>query len=338
MQKMISKDDVDALFSAAATSAALGAAIETGLLWLLAERPLNAGEVASALEIPEKRCRYWLQLLSEMGILEYGPDGYAPSTLARTAILDRWSRESWVHLAMDERERSAGVHNLALYMHEPGSVWVAQGMTEPKNYVEKMRASPTRAREFARMLYELHQCLSSDLAEVLDLAGVHSLLDVGGGSGVISMALLRKSPALAATVLDIENACIAGREIAAENSLSDRITYQVADITKDAFPSGFDLVMLCDVGIFGEDLIRRMRDSLNPGGRLVIVYHFSPEEGLAPTRLLEWSFLASLENPNFSIPTIQQVQAQLSEAGLQIIPGLNTTSTGWIVIQARNPL
>ena len=334
MKKLISKEDVDALFSAAGQSAALGAAIETGLLWLLAEKPLHGNAVANALSIPEKRCRYWLQLLNEIGILDSGPDGYAPSTLARAAILEKWSRESWVHLAMDERERSAGVHNLALYIREPGSVWAAQGMVEPKDYVEKMRASPARAREFARMLYELHQRLSSDLAEVLDLAGVRSLLDVGGGSGVVSMALIRKKSDLFGTVLDIENVCIAGQEIAAENSLTDRITYQVADITRDELPKGFDLVLLCDVGIFIKDLFRRMWDSLNPGGRLVVVYQFSPEEGLAPIRRLEWSFLDSLENPNFSIPTVLQLQAQLAEAGFQVLPGWNTTSTGWIVIQA----
>jgi hypothetical protein len=108
----------------------------------------------------------------------------------------------------------------------------------------------------------------------------------------------------------------------------------VADITRDELPKGFDLVLLCDVGIFIKDLFRRMWDSLNPGGRLVVVYQFSPEEGLAPIRRLEWSFLDSLENPNFSIPTVLQLQAQLAEAGFQVLPGWNTTSTGWIVIQA----
>jgi hypothetical protein len=48
---------------------------------------------------------------------------------------------------------------------------------------------------------------------------------LGGGSGVVSLALLRQHPHLTSTAVGIENVCIAGREFAQENSLSDRITY-----------------------------------------------------------------------------------------------------------------
>jgi len=43
------------LLSASTVSAALGTAIETGLLWMLAEKPLDGAGVAQALNIPEKR-------------------------------------------------------------------------------------------------------------------------------------------------------------------------------------------------------------------------------------------------------------------------------------------
>lgn len=335
MKKLITQEDVHGLLHASTASAALGTAIETGLLWLLAERPLDGKGVAHALNIPGKRCHYWLQFLHSLGILEETPQGYAPSSLARTAILDTRSQDSWKHLALDERERSAGVHNLALYIDEPGSVWTAQGLTAPKDYVEKMKASPERAREFTRMLYEIHQYLGNELAALLDLTGVRRLMDVGGGSGVVSMALLRKHPGLTATVVDMENVCIAGREIAVENSLSDRMTYHPADLQRDDFPGGFDMVMLCDVGIFGEAIFRRLRASLNQGGRLVMVDHFSPAENVPPAARLEWSFLDSLEDPNFSIPTLAQVRAQLTQAGFQLVPGEHTLSDNRRVIQAQ---
>ena len=240
MKKLNTREDVYELLSASTASAALGTAIETGLLWLLAEKPLDGAGVAQALNIPVKRCHYWLQYLQSLGILKETPHGYAPSSQARAVILDSFSMDSWKHLALDERERSAGVHDLALYISEPGSVWAAQGLAKPIDYVEKMRGSPDRAREFTRMLYEVHKNLANELASRLDLAGVHRLMDLGGNSGVVSMALLRKSPGLTATVVDIENVCIAGHEIADENSFSDRITYYPAEFNQDAFPGGFD--------------------------------------------------------------------------------------------------
>jgi hypothetical protein len=45
-----------------------------------------------------------------------------------------------------------------------------------------MRASPARAREFTRMLYEVHQNLANLVAERLDLTGVERLMDLGGNS------------------------------------------------------------------------------------------------------------------------------------------------------------
>lgn len=337
MKPLNTKEDVYELFHAATAAAALGAAIETGLLWRLAEKPLDGDGVAQALNIPGKRGHYWLQFLHALGILEAVPQGYAPSAMVRTAILDPYSQGSWNHLAIDERERAAGVHNLALYISHPGSIWQAQGLMEPRDYVEKIRRDPDRARDFTRMLYEVHQRLGNELAALLDLTDVGRLMDLGGNSGVVSMALLRKYPALTATVVDLEHVCRAGREIANETSLSDRITYHPAEFDRDAFPVGFEMILQCDVGLFSETLFRKLGASLNPGGRLVIVEHFSPAENVLPAPRLEWSFLDSLDNPEFSIPTVAQVRAQLVQAGFCLLPAEKTLSDSRIVIQARKP-
>lgn len=335
MKKLATKEDVHALLHSSATLAALSAAIETGLLWTLAEGPLDGVRAARLLGIPLRRCLYWLQFLHSFGILDETPQGYVPSALTCSAILDARSQESWKHLLIDERERTAGTQDLALYIREPGSIWAAQGMTQPRNYVEKMKASESRAREFTRMLYEVHGYLGDEVAAHLDLTGVRRLMDAGGGSGVVSMALLRKYPGLTAMVVDIENVCIAGGEIARENSLSDRITYHPADIQKDDLPGGFDLALLCDVYIRGEAVYRRLWNSLNPGGRLVLVDHYSPAEYTPPEKLLEWTFLDSLEDPDIYIPTITQTQDELVRAGYHLLPGEHTLSDQRIVLQAR---
>lgn len=333
--KLKNKDDVYLVMNAATLSAALGAAIETGLLWQLAAKPMSAAEVAQDLNIPGKRCHYWLQVLDELGILQNGPAGYAPSSLAREAILDVYSQESWQHLALDERERSAGVHDFPLLIAVPGSIWAAQGLGEPKDYVEKMRASPARAREFTYMLFEVHQPMANQIAELLDMTGVERMMDLGGGSGVVSMALLRKHPALTATVVDMENVCIAGREIAEEHGLSDRLSYYPAELSHNEFPAGYDMVLQCDVGLFGVALFQKLWQALKPGGRLIFVEHFSPTENHAPLTRVEWTFVDSLRDPNFSFPTLDQVRTQLAQAGFDVSPDHQTFRNGWVILQAR---
>jgi len=320
---------------APSASAALGAAITTGLLWMLAERPMNAQEVAQALKIPGKRGHYWLQYLHSFGILETVPQGYIPSAVVRSTILDTRSKVSWQHLVIDEAEKDACVYGLHRFISEPGSLWTVQGLEEPINYVDRMRASPERAREFTRMLFEVHQKLANLVAEQLDLTGVDRMMDLGGNSGVVSMALLRKYPALTSTVVDIEHVCAAGREIAEEQGFSDRITYHAAEFAVDDFPTDFDLVLQCDVAIYGTELLQKLHRSLKPGGRLIYVDHFSPSENLAPPTRIEWTFLDSLHDPDFCFPTVEQVKTQLQQCGFEISDILRTIGSGYVLLQAR---
>lgn len=76
------------LLSAFTGAAALGAAVQTGLLWRLAVSPHTADAIAHTLSIPPQRCRHWLELLQMMGVLADTAQGYVLSDPARTAIAD----------------------------------------------------------------------------------------------------------------------------------------------------------------------------------------------------------------------------------------------------------
>ncbi len=334
MKKLNTSDEINMLLHAPAASAALGAAITTGLLWMLAERPMTGEEVVQALNIPGKRGHYWLQYLQSFGILETVQQGYITSSAVQTAILDTYSRESWQHLVIDEQEKDACVHGLPRLIGAPGSLWSIQGFVEPENYVDRMRASPERAREFTRMLFEVHQNLANLVAELLDLTGVEHMMDLGGNSGVISMALLQKYPTLKSTIVDIENVCAAGREIVAEQGFSDRITYFPAEFVDDEFPSGFDLVLQCDVAVYGDDLLKKLNQSLKPGGQLIFIDHLSPAGNLAPPTRIEWTFLDSLHDPDFRFPTIDEFKHQLVKAGFEVSHEHQTLGKGMVVLQA----
>jgi hypothetical protein len=102
-------------------------------------------------------------------------------------------------------------------------------------------------------------------------------------------------------VVDAETVCQAGREIAKENNLEKRVSYLAADLSQDELPTGFDLVILCGVGLFSEDLFRRIDHALNVEGHLVIVDKFAPTRTTAPPSRLSSTFLESLQHPSRSI-------------------------------------
>jgi SAM-dependent methyltransferase len=329
------KEDIFGLLRGYINSAALGTALELGLFWLLDEEPLDTADVAQALGIQEIRCEHWLELLRGMSFLNMVSDKYVPSPDARNGILETLSRETWILLAQEARERLPAVNDLALHILKPISTWTSQGLTAP-DYVGQMKDDPERARRFTRMLYEIHQPLAEELASLLDMTGVNRLMDIGGGSGIMTFGLIKQHPHLTGVIVDIAHVCTAGREIAKENSMEERTTYLPADFVDDELPTGFDMILECDVGIYSESFFLKLRDSLNPGGRLVIVDELAQEGDTSLTsRKIQvgYSFMSSLSNLDFRLLTVTEVIGQLARAGFQEISE-SSTSDNMTIIQA----
>jgi SAM-dependent methyltransferase len=342
MKPETTQDIVD-LMDSCIVSAALGSAMELGVFWLLANKPLSASDVAQTLRIPLNRCDIWLQMLCKLGLLENSAEVYSPSVVAREAILNAQTQETWAFHARENRDSSLFVQDLALNLGKPMSNWHYRSPT-PSDYFQQIREDPNYAELLTRKLYEIHRPLSEQLANMLDLRGFESLLDLGGGSGVVSFALLRKKRDLTSVVVDVENVCQAGREIASENKLEERITYLVGDLLHDDLPAGFDMVMLCDVGLFSEILFQKIYNTLNVKGLLIIVDKFAPSRTTAPPSRLSSAFLDSLQHPAQSIDftTTDVVKARLQQAGFAdfsfaSVPHKDNLpwNIDWIMLKAR---
>lgn len=318
MMKLNTKDDVLELLRAYMPSAALGAALELELFWRLSEGPRTMEAVASELDIPPGRCTYWLELLAGLDLLERKGETYALSPTARSAIVEAHSTETWSLLAQEARERYPVGTDLSLHLGHNGSLWDIQGR-EPPDYVAQMVADPERARRFTRMLYEIHAPMAEELADILDLTGVSRLMDLGGGSGVVALALLRRHPGLTAIVLDIANVCAAGREIASGTPVADRITYHAADFLHDGLPGGFDMVLECDVGLYSEELFSKLASSLNKDGQLVVVGELPGANQSPSLSRRSHAFYASLNNPDFALPTRNEVEEYLRRVGFRVL-------------------
>lgn len=193
-------EEIFELLDATVTSAALGAAMEHNLFWILTKGPKEAGEVSEELAITESRCRNWLEILCSLGLLDRAAGGYQTSELGRTLVLDAYSSETWAFLACEARKQYPALVDLALHIKEPVSTWEIQGLTPP-DYFEVMRRDPECAGRFTRMLYEIHCPLAKELAAMIAIGDATKLLDLGGGSGVVSLALLERHPRLRATVI-----------------------------------------------------------------------------------------------------------------------------------------
>ncbi|MGA3031229.1 MAG: methyltransferase [Candidatus Limnocylindrales bacterium] len=337
---MASTDEVLALLDQPIDGAAVGAALELGLFWLLEPEPLHATAIGKALGISETRCIAWLRFLRSIGFLEESQSLWRPSQTARDSILGGYSAATWRLLAEEARERLETISDMARALRS-----VPDAAPTTAGYVERMAADLDRARRFTRMLLEIHRGLADEVAAALELTGVSRLMDLGGGSGVVAMALVRRWPDLSVTVVDIANVCVAGREVVAEAGLGDRIDFHAANFTQDPLPGGFDAVLECDVAVYSEPLFGHVRDALVPGGRFLVVDEFEPEEGVSDRARLGWRVVRTLTDPSWTPKTVARTRDLLVRAGfvdfaeskLAEQPGVGGRRAGTTVLECRVP-
>ncbi len=113
------------------------------------------------------------------------------------------------------------------------------------------------------------------LLEEADLSSTKTLVDVGGGIGDISAALLKKFPQLDSTILNLPGAIELVNENAAEKGVGDRLRGAAVDIYRDAYPTA-DAVMFCRILYSANEqltdmMCRKAYEALPPGGRLLIL-------------------------------------------------------------------
>jgi len=122
---------------------------------------------------------------------------------------------------------------------------------------------------------------------VLDLKGVTKVLDLGGGSGAYAMEFARKSPEIEATVFDLPAVIPLAQSYIAEAGLQDKVKTIVGNMMEDDLGTGHDLVLIsaiCHMWSPEENvrLFERIRDSLAPGGRVVIQDFVMDDDKTAP--------------------------------------------------------
>jgi SAM-dependent methyltransferase len=109
----------------------------------------------------------------------------------------------------------------------------------------------------------------------IDLSGIKSVLDIGGGSGAYSMEFVSKKPDIEATVFDLPNVVPITKKFLDKEGFSGRIKTHAGDYTKDDLPGGFDMAFLSAIIHsnsleINQDLIIKCFASLNKNGRIVI--------------------------------------------------------------------
>jgi len=131
------------------------------------------------------------------------------------------------------------------------------------------------------------------LLELPEFPSFQKMLDLGGGPGLIGMAIVDAHPEMKGVIFDLPPVVKEAEKFIEEYEMKDRMEVLGGDFNRDSIGEGYDLVWASGVFQFAVDIdsvVRKVYDALNPGGVFVSLMPF----GLSHERTKPESTVLSL--------------------------------------------
>jgi hypothetical protein len=298
----------------------------------LAQGPLSFDELRSALGLAERPANVLVTALRAFGLLDADHDQRLSLTdLACEHLVSGapFDVSDYLGLAADapgvrtmvERlrtNRPAGV--------EPDAAGAAFIYREGIASAMEQEAS---ARHLTLALAGRAKNVAPVLADRVPLEAARLLLDVGGGTGIYSIACLQKNPRLRAIVWDRPEVLKVAGEMAEAYGVADRLECRPGDMFRDPLLDGADVILLSNV-LHDWDvsecrqLVTRCAAALSQGGRLLIhdVFLNDALDGPLPIALYSAALFTLTEGRAYSAA---EYRGWLNETGLScgdVVPTL----------------
>lgn len=286
---------------------------------------MNAKAVGRMLHIHPVYLDPYLSSLVSLGLLRQPKGRFTNTALADKYFVNKrsiyWTRqyskecvENYQSLTVLEEALKSG--------KRPNAI---RGLNHP-DYLHRMQRDPGEAQDFTQMLFHHHQQTAKALAAYLDLSAHRALLDVGGGSGVMSLALVKANRHLRACILDIASVCKLAAQNIRKAGLSERIRVVPADIRKP-LPPGHDVVMFCDIGPVSAPMLENAYRSLPRRGMVVLVDRYLNDSGLDPLDRLLAFFVTS----GFGLATRKEMVQAVRSANFSSIRTAKIDRDTWVI-------
>jgi 2-polyprenyl-3-methyl-5-hydroxy-6-metoxy-1,4-benzoquinol methylase len=205
---------------------------------------------------------------------------------------------------------------------------VREGSSVP-DLVPKHAAPPDWTDAFIAAMHYRAQRQASFVATHAAPSAGSKVLDVGGGSGAFSAALVRAGENVTATVFDLPGVLPLTRRYMREEGLLDRMAFVAGNYLTDELPTGFHLVLLSAIvhsnsPAQNRDLVRKCSGALLPHGRLLVQDFIMSDDRIQPAHGAFFALNMLVGTDGGDTYTEPEIRGWMSEAGLS---GITRTDT-----------
>ncbi len=202
-------------------------------------------------------------------------------------------------------------------------------------------SDPEQARIYSRAQHAGSLGPGRTIARMVDLSDAKSLLDVGGGTGAMTICLCKENPELAATIIDFPNVSGIGWEYITEAGLVDRVRYIPANALECKWPGERCAILMSYLfsGVPEKSIQSLINDAflrLRPGGTLM-VHDFMVDAQAEPQLAALWHMQHMAFTPEAASLTAVRIIGAMEAAGFdtpvdeEVIPDMTR------IVYARKP-
>jgi ubiquinone/menaquinone biosynthesis C-methylase UbiE len=269
-------------------SKALFAGLHIDLFTELSGQPKTPRELSEATGVPVNRIVMLTTALASIGILTWADDERLQNSPAAESFLSRHSKYDfgdYLRYQIDQQ--------MYPFLLQLNAVMKDELTDEAIASYRHWMADEEQASVYSESQHAGSLGPGRTLARLVDLSGATSLLDVGGGTGAMTISLCKAYGDLHSTIIDFPNVAEIGWRFIADADLVDRVRYIPGNAVEVAWPGDQDAILMSYLlsGVPGEaveTLLKKAFAALAPGGKLLIHDFMVEEDRSGPALAALW--------------------------------------------------
>jgi predicted O-methyltransferase YrrM len=290
-------------------SRVLLSAAELDLFTRLADAPMTAQQAANACGAELRGMTILLDALAALGLMEKTAGRYRTAPKAAPLLSSR-APESILPMVL---------HMATVWRNWSEITDIVRGATKPSLRRKGALAEENR-RAFIGAMHVVASRAAAGVVAAIAPGSARRLLDVGGGPGTYTLAMLQASPEMTATLFDLPAVVEMAREPIQAAGLLDRVVLAAGDFYTDELPAGHDLALLSAIIHQNSPeqnaaLYAKVFRALAPRGRIVVRDHVMAPDRTQPLEgaLFAVNMLAGTDGGRTY--TFAEIRQGLEEAG-----------------------
>ena len=318
------------LMTGAYIAGAVSCLAQLGIPDLVEPAPQSAEELSKKIGADPEALYRLMRATASVGVLAEEPDGKFSQT-PLSAVL-----------------RSDATPNLRAWTIMEGREWHGRGWSHLEYCVRTgkqaldqiygahvfdfLKQNPTEGEIFNDAMTELSMIDSPAVAEAYDFSGIRSIVDVGGGHGLLLATILKRNPHLRGTLYEMPHV-VEGAKNGPLKPVLDRCNLASGDMFSSVPESVDAYIMKHIIHDWADDrciqLLKACRKGVNPGGKLLVVDSvIQPGNDFSPGKFLD---LQMLIFPGGRERTEKQFRDLFAAAGWQLTRIIPTAASDSIV-------